>query len=69
VVHLSSNDLWQIKTGKTMAKKKSRKKSGEVVPENPPKPAPAGAELESNGISDYGGMDMRNFKKNLGCGG
>jgi hypothetical protein len=72
VVPLVSNDLHQIKKHvkytpvNAMAKKlKKERKAKKTPPHQATTPPRAEADDSKN---DFGGMDLRNFKKNLGCG-
>jgi hypothetical protein len=67
VVPLRSNDLWQFNSVFPMGKKavrRAKKKKDHV--EHPDEKK---TEFPEQDKKDFGGMNLDNFKKNLGCGG
>ena len=48
--------------------KKKSKKAGQTRSEDNTSPKSQGSEQKSSDDLDFGGMNMGNFQKNLGCG-
>jgi hypothetical protein len=68
VDQIYSNDLYQIKNFEKPPKMKKNKKSKSPGKSKSPPPQKANETNDNKNETQFGGLDMGNFQKNMGCG-